>query len=499
MVQTPGQARRSLPDFATGQAKRLLINGVWVEAGSGETIESVDPATGAPLAPLALAGAADVDLAVAAARRALEGDWGAFRPADRARVLSRLADLIEDRAEEFAAIDAVDMGAPIMTARWMASNAVSTFRYAAGQALTIHGDTIEHSQTRSMFAYSLKEPVGVVGSIIPWNGPLFAAAWKLAPALAAGCTVVLKPAEQAALTPLLLGELCIEAGLPPGTVNVVTGDGVAGAALTEHRGVDKIAFTGSTATGRRVIKGSAGTIKRLTLELGGKSPHIVFADADLDRAAQAAAMGAFALSGQVCAAGTRLYVERDVCDEFTERVARITRSLRVGDPLDDQTVLGPLVSREQFDRVSAYVKTGSEQGASAISGDLPKAQEQFGDGFFVPPTLFTGVTDEMTIAQEEIFGPVLSAIPFDGVDDVLTKANNTPYGLAAGVWTQDVSRALEMTRGLRAGMVFVNNYGASDPAVPFGGYKMSGYGRENGRAAIEAYLETKSVWMEAAS
>jgi aldehyde dehydrogenase (NAD+) len=489
----------SLPKspFLNGEAKKLLIDGKWVDAVSNETFQSINPATGADLDRLARGSVADVDLAVAAARRAFEGAWSGFTPADRQRVLLKLADLIEARSEEIALLDSLDMGAPITTTRWLLRESVATYRYAAAQAMTTHGDTVPNSM-QGMFSYTLKEPVGVVGSIIPWNSPLYSATWKLAPVLASGCTMVLKGAEQASLVPLLLGELCLEAGVPDGVVNVITGFGEAGAALAAHPDVDKVAFTGSTATAQSIIRSSAVNIKRLTLELGGKSPDIVFADADLDAAVPAVAMGAFINSGQVCAAGTRLFVERSIYDEFTEKVAAFARGLTLGDPLKDSTDLGPLVSREQLERVSRYLESGAADGATALTGGGRRTDGALGDGYFVPPTIFTGVTDEMTIAREEIFGPVLSATAFDGAAEAVNRANQTPFGLAGGVWTRDISKALSVSKAIRAGVLYINTYGATDPAVPFGGYKMSGYGRENGREQIESYLETKSVWIKTA-
>jgi aldehyde dehydrogenase (NAD+) len=490
------QATIPRPAFLDGKTKQLLIDGAWTDAASGETFESINPATGEQLDPLARGAAVDIDRAVASARRAFEGPWSRFTPLQRQAVLMKLADLVEENREEIALLDSIDMGAPLTSTRHWIDVAAETFRYAGGQATMIHGDTIENSRGEDTFSYTLKQPIGVVGSIIPWNSPIFSVSWKVAPVLSSGCTTVIKPAEQAGYSVLLLAQLCLDAGIPDGVINVVTGFGEAGAALAGHPDVDKIAFTGSGATGQRVIEASAPTATRLTMELGGKSPHIIFADADLDKAVVAAAMGAFANSGQICAAGTRLYVERSIYDEFTEKVAQFGRGLTVGDPLDAATDLGPVVSREQLDRVTGYLEAGAAAGATALIGGERATDGDLANGFFVPPTVFTGVTDEMTIAREEIFGPVLSAIPFDNIDDALRRANNTPFGLAGAVWTRDVNKVVAMTRGIRAGVVYVNHYGSTDPAVPFGGFKQSGYGRENGRHHIDAYLETKTVWIK---
>jgi aldehyde dehydrogenase (NAD+) len=345
----------------------------------------------------------------------------------------------------------------------------------------------------------LKEPVGVVGAIIPWNGPLGASVWKIGPALATGCTVILKPAEEAPLTPLRLGELILEAGVPPGVVNIVPGFGeTAGAALAAHAGVDKIAFTGSHLTGQKIIAASAGNLKRVSLELGGKSPDIVFADADLENAVPGAGMAVFANSGQICSAGTRLFVERRIYDEFVGRVADFGNGLKVGDGIDPKTQIGPLVSEQQLDRVTGYLSIGKQEGARAVSGGNRLTGEAYTRGYFVPPTVFADVRDDMRIAQDEIFGPVLSAIAFDDIDEVIVRANATSFGLGSGVWTRDVSKAHRLAKAIRAGSVWVNCYQAMDPAVPFGGYKMSGYGRESGLQHLEEYLNVKAVWIKTA-
>ena len=485
------------PSFITAAPKGLLIDGKWVAASSGETRETFNPTTGKVLGHYSLANAHDVDVAVAAARSALEGPWGRFTPADRQRVILKLADLIDQNYDELSLIDTLDMGVPIAFSRMLRTLVTDTFRYAAARAVTISGQTLANSLPGDIISYTVKEPVGVVGGIIPWNGPVFNATWKLAPVLASGCTMVLKCAEQASYSPLRLGELCLEAGIPPGVINVITGLGsVAGAALAAHPGVDKVSFTGSTATGRRIVEASGVNFKRLTLELGGKSPNIVFADANLDEAVPGAAMGVFANSGQVCSAGTRLYVERSIYDEFTEKVAAFARMLKVGNSLDPTTQIGPLVSADQLKRVVGYLEAGASEGARAIAGGARTTDGALAEGYFVPPTVFNNVKADMRIAREEIFGPVISAIPFDDLDEVAQAANDTTYGLGSGVWTRDISRAHSLSRRIKAGTVWINCYQAMDPAVPFGGYKMSGYGREGGPQHIEEFLSTKSVWIK---
>ncbi len=484
-----------LPAYLNGPAKQLLIDGKFVDAISGERFIARNSATGEELAQLALAGPEDVDRAVASARAAFEGPWSLFTPAQRQAVLLRLAELVDREYDELALIDTLEMGKPITATKAGRSMVIRLIRYFAGLATAIQGHTYPNSFPVELLSYSLREPVGVVGAIIPWNGPLFCAAWKCAPALAAGCTVVMKPSEEGALTPLRFAELCLEAGIPPGVVNVVTGEGATGGALSSHPDVDKITFTGSCGTGQRIIQASAGTVKRVTMELGGKSPNIVFADADIDRAVQMSALGIFNNSGQICSAGSRLFVERPIYDEVVERVAAFGAAMRVGSPLDPETQIGPLVSGKQYERVASYLELGPQEGARIATGGARLTGGIYDAGHYVPPTVFADVRDDMRIAQEEIFGPVVCAMPFDDFDDVIRRANATQYGLAGAVWTQDITKAHRAMKRIRAGTIWINHYQAMDPAVPFGGYKMSGFGREGSVEHLDAYLQTKGVWV----
>jgi len=485
--------------FANGKFKPMLIGGEWVKAASGKTFESRNPATGDLLATVAEGDVEDINQAVAAARRAFEGPWSKAKPYERQQILLKLADLVEKHFDELSLLDTLDMGAPINRTRGTRRRVLGMLRWYAGMAVSIHGETIANSMPGEYVSYTLKEPVGVVGAIIPWNGPLGATVWKVGPALATGCTVVLKPAEEAPLTSLRLGELMLEAGVPPGVINIVPGYGeTAGAALAAHADVDKIAFTGSHLTGQLIVKASAGNLKRVTLELGGKSPDIVFADADLGTAVPGAGMATFANSGQICSAGTRLFVEHKVYDEFVGRVAEFGKGLRVGNGVDPDTQIGPLVSEQQLGRVTDYLSIGRHEGAQPLVGGERLTEGPFAKGYFVPPTVFANVRDDMRIAQEEIFGPVISAIPFTDIEDVIRRGNATAFGLGSGVWTRNISKAHRVAKGLRAGSVWINCYQAMDPAVPFGGYKMSGYGRESGIQQMEEYLNVKAVWINAA-
>ncbi len=483
--------------YLDGKPKRMLIGGKWVEAASGRTFDSINPSTGEVLASVAEGDAEDIDRAVAAARRAFNGPWSKFKPAERQALLLKLADLVDAHFDELAALDTLDYGGPISRTSAGRPRVVGLLRYYAGQATAIHGETIENSLPGSYVSFTLKEPIGVIGGIIPWNGPLGLACGKIGGALATGCTLVLKPAEQTPLVALRIAELCLEAGVPEGVVNVVPGWGeTAGAALAAHMDVDKVAFTGSHFTGQEIVKASAGNLKRLQLELGGKSPDVVFADADLDAAVPGAAMAVFNNSGQICSAGTRMFVERKIYEEFSARVAEFGKKLRVGNSADPKTDIGPLVSAEQLDRVTGYLAIGRQEGARVLSGGQQLTDGDLAKGYFVPPTVFADVKDEMRIAREEIFGPVISAIPFNDIDEVIERSNSTHFGLGAGIWTKDVSKAHRLARGIRSGSVWINCYQASDPAVPFGGYKMSGYGRERGKQHVEDHLNVKAVWIK---
>ncbi|WP_220129641.1 aldehyde dehydrogenase family protein [Sphingomonas chungangi] len=492
-MDTP--AALSRPAMLANPDVDMLIDGKRVPALSGERFETRNPATGELLARVASGGEDDVDAAVAAARRAFEGPWSRMKPAERQRIMLRLADLVEANYDELALLDTLDLGAPLSRTRAGKARAGALLRYYAGQATLIAGETLGNSAAGDVISSTLKEPIGVVAAINPWNGPIGMSVWKAGPVLASGCTMVMKPAEQTPLSALRFGELCLEAGVPEGVINILTGLGEAGAALSSHPGVDKIAFTGSTGVGEKILRAAAGTMKRVTVELGGKSPNIVFADADLDKAVPGAAMAVFANAGQICSAGTRLYVQSPIHEEFMERLAAFTKTIKVGDPLAEDTQIGPVVSDRQMTQILGYIDGASAEGAEALVGGRRMAGAPYDAGYFIEPTIFTRVADTMAIAREEIFGPVLSAFSFETVDEVLTRANATEFGLGSGVWTKDLSTAHRMARGIRAGSVWINCYQMLDPGVPFGGYGMSGFGRESGPHHIEDYLETKSVWI----
>ena len=472
-------------------ATKLLINNRWVESESGRTFATVNPSTGEEICQIAEADAADVEKAVKAARNAFEnGSWRKTQASDRGRMLHRLADLIEQHADELAAIESLDNGKPVGVAKAVDVAATAgCYRYFAGWADKIHGKTIPIDG--DFFCYTRHEPVGVVGQIIPWNFPMLMQAWKLAPALAAGNTVVMKPAEQTPLSALRIGELVVEAGFPEGVVNLLPGFGpTAGAAIASHMDVDKVAFTGSTEVGHLIMEAAAkSNLKRVTLELGGKSPNIVFGDTDLDDAVEGAHFGLFFNHGQCCCAGSRVFVEQKIYDQFVEKSGERAKRRQVGDPFDPKTEQGPQVDQAQFDKVMGYIDSGRSEGAKLVCGGA-----RVGDrGYFIQPTVFADVQDDMKIAREEIFGPVMSIIPFKNIDEVVERANRTTYGLAAAVWTRDIQKALAIANSVRAGTVWVNCYNVLDTRAPFGGFKQSGIGRELGEYGLQQYTEVKTV------
>ena len=489
--RAPGGGREGLPDPGSLQT-RLLIGGEWRDAAGGQTVATIDPATNRPIAEIAAAQPEDIDRAVRAAREALPA-WRALAPEKRSRILLRIAELIEDERERLARIESWDVGKPIREAALVDLPACwDPWRYYQGLVRAIDGRVL--AMPASSLDYVRKEPIGVVGMIIPWNFPLHIACRKGSAALAAGNTVVLKAPELAPLTCLELGRIALEAGLPPGVLNVVPGLGeVAGAALAEHPGVDKIAFTGSTVTGRSVMRAGAGTIKRVSLELGGKSPSIVFADADLDRAVTGSVFGIYLAQGEVCSAGSRVLVERSVHDEFVRRFADKAASIRLGMPHRWSTQLGALINERQCQRVYEYVEIGKAEGATVVAGGVRPSDPELAAGNFIEPTIFAGVRNDMRIAQEEIFGPVVVIVPFDGEEEAVRIANDVRYGLAAGIWTNDVGRAHRVAHMLEAGSIWVNQYGVYPSEAPFGGYKESGTGYDLGLESLAEYLETKNV------
>ncbi len=475
--------------------KRMLIDNTWVESISGKTFDVYNPATGDVLATVAEGDARDIDLAVKAANKAFRtGAWPSLSPSERGRLLWKLGDLIEKNLDEFAELESLDNGKPLTVARAAdVPLAADLFRYMAGWATKIEGNTIPlsvpYTPGAQYMAYTRREPVGVVGQIIPWNFPLLMAAWKMGPALATGCTIVLKPAEQTPLSALRLGELILEAGFPAGVVNIVPGFGEAGAALAAHPGVDKVAFTGSTEVGKLVLQAAAGNLKKVSLELGGKSPNVVFGDADMEQAIAGAASAIFFNQGQVCCAGSRLYIEKQVFDQVVEGIADRARKIRVLPGLDPNSDMGPLVSSEQLDRVCSYFEAGRSEGAKALAGGAKHGDK----GYFVQPTVLVGMPHESRVVQEEIFGPVVTAIPFTEMEELVPRANQTMYGLAAGIWTNDLGKAHRLANSIQAGTVWINCFNIFDAALPFGGYKQSGWGREMGHDVLELYTQKKAV------
>lgn len=475
--------------------KELLINNEWRPAASGATMDVVNPATEEVIAQVPSAGGEDLDAAVDAARAALSGPWSAMSARERGRLVRKLGERLLERADEVARLETLHNGKPISESRNIEIPAAAEcFEYYGGWSDKVMGETIPVKG--NYLTYTLREPIGVVAAIVPWNFPLLLAAWKVAPALACGNTVILKPASQTPLTALALGEIAIEAGLPAGVLNVLTGPGsTLGQAIVEHPGIDKIAFTGDTSTGKGIMRGAAGTLKKITLELGGKSPNIVLPDADMEAAIRGATVGIFYGKGEVCAAGSRLLVDKAIKAEFIEKLAARAKKMTAGDPMDPRTRFGALSSKKQLDTVLRYIESGKKEGATLVAGGA-RADIGTGKGYFVQPTVFADVQPGMTIAREEIFGPVLATIEFADIDEAIARANDTPYGLAAGVWTRDIKKAHYIARKLQAGTVWINTYNVYDTAAPFGGYKQSGFGREMSAHALEHYTQVKSVWVD---
>ena len=494
LVQQLGKAAQA---FIDRQKAQILVGGQWTDPADGAFFTTSDPATGKPITQIARGGASDVEKAVKAARSAFDGGpWSTMTPAARGRILWQIADLLEANIDELAELETLDQGKALYVGRWAEiPGAIGQFRFFSGMADKIEGSTIQDSiayqpEGKQVFSYTLKQPVGVVGAIVPWNSPLVLTAMKLAPALAAGCTIVLKPSEDTSLTAIRLAELMTEAGLPDGVLNVVTGYGAeAGAALAAHKGVDKITFTGSTATGRAILDAAKGNLKRVTLELGGKSPVIIMPDADLDAAIAGAANAIFFNAGQVCIAGSRLYAHSSIFDRVAEGVVSAAESIAMGHGLNPATQMGPLVSSAHAAKVADFIADGKKSGASILCGGETAGE----NASFITPTVVTGVRPDMRIAREEVFGPVLTAMPFDDVDEVITASNDSDYGLAASIWTEGLSSAVRMTERLQAGTVWINGHAMYDASLPIGGIKQSGWGRDSGKAAMDNYLNLKTV------
>jgi len=480
------------------KAGEIFVAGKWQAPLSGETYQPINPANEEPLAAVGKGDERDIDAAVSAARKAFdEGPWPKMSPHERGRIVWKLGDLIQQNLDEMAKLESLCTGKTMFdSGKVEIPFAAEVFRYYAGWASKIHGETLQLRDTA--FTFTLRHPVGVIGAIVPWNFPFLLSSWKLAPALAAGNTVVIKPASQTPLTALKFAELCQEAGVPDGVLNVVTGPGgKVGMAMVRDPRVDKIAFTGSTEVGKQIMREAAGTLKRLSLELGGKSPNIVFADADMEAAVRGAMTGIFYNKGEVCAAGSRLFLEQSIHDEFMAKLTDRVKTFKVGDPMDKATRMGPVVSKAQMETVLGYIETGKREGAQLVAGGQ-RASVGNGKGYYVEPTIFDGVSNTMTIAREEIFGPVLSVIPFKSVEEGIAQGNATSYGLAAAVWTRDVGKALRAAKAIRAGTVWVNAYNLFDAALPFGGFKESGFGREMGSVGLDGYTEVKTVWVDLA-